>query len=231
MLTKVSGPRHANSLYSLEPGFKNVKTRHSHAIHNTAWDRKQRPQGRLAGGDLCRLDRAGTAAAPEARRQPGGRSEPSRKMTAGAEPGGRGSAREGQGQGRPQQVGESPLGPSGPGCQGPEPEASLLPREELLLIGKLDELGLPAAPPCRLRFPPPTPPHQRLLQGLQAGPPAGWRSSPPGYLSWRHSTVTAHPTCHHAHLPVSTWVLPTCPAHLPLGLLARDAMSHPSVIL
>lgn len=201
--------------------------------------RKQRPQGELAGGDLCELDRAGTAAAPEARRQPGGSVGAQQEDDdSGAEPGGRGlSFGKARAKAEPTSKWEkAPRGPPGPGCQGglsqrASPAAS--PRRKLLLIGKLesDSVSPQLRHPARLRCPLPTPPPPEAAQGLQAGPPAGWRSSPPGYLSWRHSTVTAHPTCHHAHLPVSTWVLPPARPHLPLGLLARDAMSHPSVIL
>lgn len=179
--------------------------------------RKQRPQGELAGGDLCELDRAGTASAPEARRQPGGSVGAQQEDDdSGTEPGGCGlSFGKARAKAEPTSKWEkTPRGPPGPGCQGglsqrASPAAS--PRRKLLLIGKLesDSVSPQLHHPARLRCPLPIPPPPEAAQGLQAGPPAGWRSSPPGYLSWHHSTVTVDGprplVCIHLGAP-------TCPA-------------------
>lgn len=96
----------------------------------------------------------------------------------------------------------------GPGCQGfPSRRASpaASPRRKLLLTRKLE----PDSVPLQLlrHHSHPTPP-PGAAPGLQAGPPAGWWNSPPGYLSWHPSTVTVDGPCPPACMHLAA---PTCP--------------------
>lgn len=197
--------------------------------------RKQRPQRELAGGDLCELDRVGTAVAPEARRQPGGWVGAQQEDDDfGTEPGGRGlSFGKARAKAEPTSKWERvPRGPPGPGCQGglSQSQPCRFPKNETVSDWKPGtRLGLPAvAPSCQAEMPSPHPPSQGLLRvcrpGLRQGDGAALLGTCPG--------VTAESLwAGHAHLPVSTWLLLPARPHLPLGLLARDAVSHLSVIL